>query len=103
MKYLNLINRTAEATAAANNELVAREAKLAIQSAILNCDKSIAKATAVFEQSQCAIPYDPEKSFSYHLDLEILKAKLEFLKGQERELFNDTIFDEELPTLKPKS
>jgi len=87
MKYLEMLNRTADETAKSNNELVAEEANLTIQSEILDCKKKIAsKASEIFELKQQK-PLCPKAIIQGQCELAILDKKWKMYEELLKELF----------------
>lgn len=87
MKYLDLISQGAEETAKSNNALVAEEASLATQSAILNCKREISQATMHLANSKKATPFNIIDVIGATNTLQLLERKLNVLNELHKELF----------------
>lgn len=87
MKYLELINQTAEETAKNNNKLVAEEADLSLQTAILNVKKEISQATTKIQVAKSAVPFRPEAVLAAHNEKALLERSLEYYNSLKQELF----------------
>jgi len=87
MKYLERINQTAEETAKTNNVLVAEEANLATQTAILNCKRELGNAKLKLDALTSASPFCPETAYAMQNRVEILERKLTVLTAIHKDLF----------------
>jgi len=87
MKYLDLISQGAEETAKSNNALVAEEASLATQSAILNCKREISQAAQSVIANKQAVPFNVGNIVNAINTLQLLERKLNVLNELHKELF----------------
>jgi hypothetical protein len=87
MKYLDRLNQTAEETAKTNNVLVAEEANLATQTAILNCKRELGNAKLRLDAVTSVSPFCPETAYSMQNRIEILERKLTVLTAIHKDLF----------------
>ena len=87
MKYIDRLNVTAEESAKKNNELVAEEASLNLQTEVLNTKRQIASAEQTLEAAKCARPFSAEKVYSAQNTIDLLKRKLDAYSQISKELF----------------
>lgn len=87
MKYLELISQNAEETAKSNNSIVAEEASLAIQSAIVNCKREISSATQEVARQKRTVPFNVQHTLNAINVLQLLERKMVVLTELHKELF----------------
>lgn len=87
MKYLELISQNAEETAKSNNTLVAEEANLTIQSAILNCKRDISQCSQQLTDIKKAVPFHVPNLIEITNRLQLLERKLQMMNELHKELF----------------
>ena len=86
-KYLDLINESAEETAKTNNNLVAEEASLSLQAAIVDSKKQLATCETAYAQAMRLIPFNANALYCACNSIELTKRKIEKLKALHSELF----------------
>lgn len=87
MKYLDLINRTAEETAKTNNALIAKESSIALQAEVLSMEKEINSLTNRIDSAKCSKPLDIKALMTLQISLDIAQKKLSYLNNLTKELF----------------
>lgn len=87
MKYLDCLNQSADVIAAENNVLIAEEAHLSLQSAILNCKKEIAKKSNHLKRLKESVNINFTDIISVQNELHLLQRKLHQLDELQKELF----------------
>lgn len=87
MKYLELINRTAEETAKSNNVLIAKESSINMQSEILLMEKEVNSISNDISSAKCAKPLNIKYLMELQIKLDIANKKLDYLNNLNKELF----------------
>jgi len=87
MKYLDLLNQTAEETAKSNNVMIAEEANIAMQSSILACKRQLAEAERMHKESLKRVPFNPEECYKTENTHDLLERKLKSLTNIQKALF----------------
>lgn len=87
MKYIEILNQTAEETAKSNNELIAESANIQMQSAILNTKKEIAKKEAYINTLKQSRELNVSAIVIASNELALAKREQEQLIALQTELF----------------
>jgi hypothetical protein len=87
MKYLELLNQSAEETAKTNNELINEEYSIAIQQEIFNCKKEIAGVTSSILRAKQSLNLDFVLIVSSQNKVDLLTRKYNQLLELQKELF----------------
>lgn len=87
MKYIDILNQTADDTAAANNVLINEEAQLNLQSAMLNCKKEVAQKSNRLKRLKASTDINFTDIISVQNELYLLQRKLNQLDELQKELF----------------
>ena len=87
MKYLELINQSADETAKSNNALVAEAGDLALQSSMLECKKQIAEQKSKIAVLKSAIPFNAKNTIDALNKLDLLERELKQYQQLKEELF----------------
>ena len=78
MKYLELLNKTAEENAKESNVLVAESSKLTLQSKMLDIKKEVARANQNLTVEKSSVNYNPTAIYSISNRILLLNKELEF-------------------------
>ena len=87
MKYLDILNQSADVTAAENNVLTAEEAHLSLQSAILYTKKEIAQKSNRLKSLKKSTSINFTDIISVQNELYLLQRKLTQFDELQKELF----------------
>jgi hypothetical protein len=87
MKYLDLLNETAEETAKANNVLVAESAQLSIMQKTLACKKVLADKTSLLAGLIRSKDFNPEEIFRTNNAIELAKREITYYEELTKKLF----------------
>lgn len=87
MKYLNLLNQTTEEKEKKNNVLIAKEAKLNLQTVQLRIEREIASKEIAMEKLKGCNPFRPELLYAVYNELQLLQREQKFYSSLEEELF----------------
>ena len=87
MKYLDLLNQTAEEAQKANNELMAEEMSISLQSELFCCKKKIAKIKACIQTAKTARPLSFVAITSAQNELQLVERHQNQLVELQKELF----------------
>lgn len=87
MKYIEILNQSADSTAAENNVLTAEEAHLSLQSAILCCKKEIAQKNNRLKALKRCNNISFTDIISVQNELYLLSRKMTQLEELQKELF----------------
>lgn len=87
MKYIDVLNQSADVVAAENNVLIAEEAHLSLQSAILCCKKEMAQKNNRLKSLKKSTSINFTDIIAVENELYLLQRKLNQLDELQKELF----------------
>jgi len=87
MKYLDLLNQSAEDKSKRNNELVAEEAALNLEAAVFANKKAIAAKNTLIDSLKASPSLNFKAITSAMNEVQLLEREMEQLKALKKELF----------------
>jgi hypothetical protein len=87
MKYLELLNQTAEETAKTNNELISEEYSIALQQEIFKCKKDMAGIMSSIQKAKQCVPLDFVFIVQSQNKADLLQRQYNQLLELQKELF----------------
>lgn len=85
--YLQRINESADATAKKNNALCAKEAKLNLQTEMLNAERDKAKYERELELALKAVPFSPQACYNIQTSIDLVTRKFNHYENMLNQLF----------------
>ena len=87
MKYLDLLNRTADETAKSNNPLIAESAQLDIMQKTLACKKVLAEKNALLAKLKSSADFKVDEIYACHNVIGLMTRQIAFYEELTKELF----------------